>query len=112
MDELKVFFFLECLYFSKKTGSSVELPKPVEFGGRIKKILIGEVEVWIASFLIPLIFDIICYPLFYMADPAKCRWEVVHKAKTILKSDSEALHMEQNYFLESFVKLSFHENNF
>ena len=64
------------------------------------------------SFLIPLIFNIIGYPLFYMADPAKCRWEVDHKAKIILKSDSETLHMEQNYFLESFVKLSFYENSF
>lgn len=47
-----------------------------------------------------------------MADPAKCRWEVDRKAKIILKSDSETLHMEQNYFLKSFVKLSFYENSF
>lgn len=47
-----------------------------------------------------------------MAGPARYRWKVNHKAKIILKTDVETLHMEQNYFLESFMELSFHENSF
>lgn len=47
-----------------------------------------------------------------MVGPARYRCEVDHKAKIILKSDAETLHMEQTYFQESFVKLSFHENSF
>ena len=81
----------------------------VEF---LKILTSSEVEVCVGSFLIPLIFDLIGYPLFYLAGPADCRWKVDHKAEVILESDAETLHMEQNYFLESFVKLSFHENSF
>ena len=47
-----------------------------------------------------------------MAGPARYRCEVGHKAKITLKTDAETLHMEQTYFLESFVKLFFHENSF
>lgn len=51
-------------------------------------------------------------PSSFYGWPARYRWKVDHKAKIILKTDVETLHMEQNYFLESFMELSFHENSF
>ena len=57
-------------------------------------------------------FNLIDYPLFYIASLARYRWEVDHKAKIILKGDAETVHIEKNYFLEIFVKLFFHENSF
>lgn len=92
----------------------IGLPNLVEFDGRIfLKILTSiEVEVWVGSLLIPQVFNLIGYFLFYMASLARYRCEADHKAKVILKSDAKTLHMEQKCFLESFVKPSFHENSF